>query len=139
MQTSNGAGKIIGAVVVIIILIGGGYWYMNMRPVTPDSKQVAAGGFGTYNYECDEHVTFTMTPASDMSSITITPASGATFPPAATLPHVGAGSQGGQMFEGGGITFIGQGERVSLGSAGSDPLNCSPVANPDAAPFNFGD
>lgn len=109
-----------------------------MKPATLDEKQVAAGGFGTYSYECDEHVTFSMTPASDMSSVTITPTSG-TFPPAATLAHKGAGSAGGQVFESNGITFTGKGESVSIASVGSDALNCSPVANQDVAPFNFGD
>ena len=138
MQTSNGAGKIIGAVVVILILIGGAYWFMNMQP-RADEKQVAAGGFGTYQYECDEHVMFSMTPASDMSSITITPSNGAAYPPASTLTHKGAGAQGGQVFEDNGITFTGKGESVSIMSAGSESLNCSPVSNPDTAPFNFGD
>jgi hypothetical protein len=131
--------KIIGAAVVIAILFGGAYWFMNMQPATPDKNQVAAGGFGTYAYECDEHVTFTMSPTSDMSSITITPSNGAAYPPASTLAHKGAGPHGGQMYEGNGVTFTGKGESVTITSARSAPLNCSPVADPNNAPFNFGD
>ncbi len=136
--------KIVWAVVVIIILIGGGYWYMNMMPATATVPEGAAGkipaggSMGTYAYECDEHVTFTMTPADEMASIAIAPSNGGAFPPASTLTYVSR-TDAGQVFSGNGITFTAKGESVTLASAGSEPLNCSPVPSQDSAPFNFGD
>ena len=98
-----------------------------------------AGGrqLGTYSYECDERVTFTMTPASDMSTIAIAPNSAdAVYPPVVTLVKKDATS--GVRYEGGGVIFTARGETVTLGE-GDSAINCSPLQNPDEAPFNFGD
>ena len=127
--------------VVVIIVIGiGGVWYYessNMAaPANVSGDQAAVTNFGSYAYECDEHVTFTMTPATDMSTIALAPSAGATYPSAVTLSKVTATS--GVQYQGGGYTFTGNGESVTLTSNGST-LNCSPVADPNNAPFNWGD
>jgi hypothetical protein len=117
---------------VLIIIAAGAWWFMNNKT---ENAQMAAQDFGTYKYECDEHVTFTMTPASDMSSIRVTPSNGGTYPPASTLIKKEGASN---LYEGNGIIFSGNGETVTLGE-GDSAINCSPVPNPDEAPFNFGD
>jgi membrane-bound inhibitor of C-type lysozyme len=123
-------------VALIIIIIG--VWYFTSAktagaPVTGSSQ---AADFGTYPYECDEHVAFTMTPASDMSTIALAPSGSGTYPPATVLTKMATSS--GALYQGGGLTFYGRGESVSL-TQGTQSLNCSPVPNPDLAPFNFGD
>lgn len=91
---------------------------------------------GTYPYECDEHVTFSMTPSLSMDTIALVPLRG-TYPATSTLTTTHATS--GVEYVGNGMTFIGKGESVVLVSTGSAPLNCSPVQDPNNAPFNFGD
>lgn len=99
-----------------------------------DSLQTASN-LGTYAYECDEHVAFEMTPASDLSSVTLKPISGS-YPPAATLTKVPTNN--GARFEGGGLVLVGHGESLVLGE-GDNALNCSPAPSDTEAPFNFGD
>jgi len=120
-------------IVVPVLLIGAVLYKQNGGAAgTP-----AAGNFGTYSYECDERVTFTMTPASDMSTIAIAPNSaGAVYPPAVTLVKKDALS--GVRYEGGGVIFIARGETVTL-NEGDSAINCSPVLSQDSPPFNFGD
>ncbi len=90
---------------------------------------------GTYQYECDEHVAFAMTPASNMATIHVAPVSGA-YPPDSTLMKKTADS--GVRYEGNGVIFTAKGETITLGE-GDSAINCSPVQIPDMAPFNFGD
>jgi len=125
----------IGIAVVVIIIIGG-VWYVTQKGSAAPATGSAATNFGTYQYECDEHVTFSMTPASDMSSIAIAPSGTGTYPPASTLVHQTATS--GVLYTGNGIVFTAHGETVTLGQ-GDSVINCSPVPDPDNAPFNFGD
>ncbi|MEK7601733.1 MAG: hypothetical protein AAB480_04345 [Patescibacteria group bacterium] len=121
------------AVVIILILLIGAILY-NQKG---SAGAPAAENFGTYSYECDERVTFTMTPASDMSTIAIAPDSAdAVYPPAVTLTKKPATS--GVRYEGGGVVFTARGETITLGE-GDSAINCSPVPNPDSPPFNFGD
>ncbi len=121
------------AVVIILILLIGAILYNQKGGAgTP-----AADNFGTYSYECDEQVTFTMTPASDMSTIAIAPTTaGAVYPPVVTLAKKDATS--GVRYEGGGVVFTARGETVTLGE-GDSAINCSPVPSQDSPPFNFGD
>jgi len=135
-------------VLVIIIVIGGAFWYMqsaskgSMATDMQDmqgmdmSSTTAAANLGTYSYECDEHVTFSMTPASDMSSILITPLNPNGFPATTTLLQ--ASSTSGVRYEANGTVFTGVGESVTFTNNGST-LNCSPVSSQDNAPFNFGE
>jgi hypothetical protein len=78
-----------------------------------------------------------MTPSNDMGSIAIAPmTSDAAYPPAATLYK--EPSPTGVRYVGGGVLFTARGETVTLGE-GDSAINCSPVQDPDLAPFNFGD
>ena len=127
--------------VVIIIILALGYWYYSTHkapqaPVTTTSDNAVAANLGSYPYECDEHVMMTMSPSSDMKTITISGTDGAAYPPTVTLSEVAADS--GVKYQGGEFTFVGKGESVTL-TQGDQALNCSPVPIQDAAPFNFGD
>ena len=119
------------AIVGLIIIIGGGLWFIN------NSKAVAPSGenLGAYAYTCDNGSEFTMTPASDVSSIRLTPGTNATFSEA-TLAQVD--SSAGARYEGTGIVFIGAGEEVRL-KTGNSTLICNPKFNPDSPPWNWGD
>lgn len=119
---------IVGVVVAVVVVGGAWYWFMGRPAEVQDN-------LGTYPYTCDNGAAFTMTPASDVSSIALTPGAGATFG-AVTLAQ--ASSTAGARYEGGGVVFVGAGEGVTLSVAGAT-FNCSPVPNPDSAPFNWGD
>jgi hypothetical protein len=119
-------------VAIIIILIGGGYWYVQSGK---SDSATEATDMGTYPYQCATGEKFTMTPASDVASIKLTPGEGASFAET-TLAFVSGDA--GQRFEGSGIVFIGAGEGVAL-TVGSKTLNCNPVPNPDSPPWNWGD
>ena len=133
--------------VVVVIIAGLAIWHYQSKssaqnvPMIPatttstSSASVADQGLGTYPYECDEHVTFSMTPSSDMSSIVLAPRSGS-YPATTTLVAVKTAS--GVEYQGGGITFTAKGEGVVL-NENNTPINCSPVQDPNNAPFNFGD
>ena len=121
--------------VVIVLVIIGALLYTQKQSV-PDSS-AANGDLGTYAYECDEHVAFTMTPASDMSTIAIAAsAADAVYPPTVTLLKKDATS--GVRYEGGGVIFTARGETITL-NEGDSAINCSPVPSQDSPPFNFGD
>ena len=92
--------------------------------------------FGTYPYECDEHVAFTMTPANDLNTILIQPTTPGSYPPRSVLLR--NDTVAGTRYEGNGVIFTARGETVTLGE-GDSAINCSPLPNPDEAPFNFGD
>lgn len=122
------------AIIIVLLVIGGLVWYSKNSAAT-----APAGGVGvaSYPYECDEHVAFTMTTSDDMKTISIAPTTaGAVYPPTVTLTQKAATS--GVRYEGGGVVFTAHGETVTLGE-GDSAINCSPVADPNNAPFNFGD
>jgi membrane-bound inhibitor of C-type lysozyme len=121
--------------IVVLIITGISVWYVYLEGTAPTDSR-AVGSLGTYAYECDEHVVFTMTPASDMSSIAIAPTADGVYPPALTLMRVESTS--GARFEAGDFSFYGQGESVVL-TEGDQSLNCSPVVSAEEAPFNWGD
>lgn len=124
--------KYIWIAVAVLVVVVGAVWY------TKDAEQGSsqqASDFGTYAYECDEHVAFTMTPSSDMRTIAIRATTGA-YPPATTLEQKTASS--GVRYEGNGIVMTAHGETVTLGE-GDSAINCSPVPSADMAPMNFGD
>lgn len=127
--------KTMWAILIIIIIGLVAFWYTkNAAPVASPDTQLTS--LGSYEYECDEHVGFVMTPAGDMNSIAIAATSSGAYPPASTL--VKKDSATGVRYEGNGIIFTARGETVTLGERDS-AINCSPVRNPDEAPFNFGD
>ncbi|MDB5190390.1 MAG: hypothetical protein JWN49_716 [Parcubacteria group bacterium] len=92
-------------------------------------------GYGSYAYQCDEHVGMTLTPAKDLKTMAIKPVGGS-YPPATTLTYIPAKT--GVRYEGGGVVLTAHGETVTLGE-GDSAINCSPAEMPDMAPFNFGD
>ena len=106
----------------------------------PQGKLSAgATDMGTYVYECDEHVMFTVTPADEMTSIKISPVVGAAYPPELTLlPMATPAGKKGKWFGDDKYIFTGEGESVTLAKEG-DSLNCSPVSDPNNAPWNWGD
>ncbi|MES2225201.1 MAG: hypothetical protein V4480_00130 [Patescibacteria group bacterium] len=106
-----------------------------IKTTTATTATTSSANLGTYAYECDEHVIFLMTPAADMSTLKIAPLTGA-YPPSSTL--IRKTSSSGVRYEGKGVIFTAHGETVTLGE-GDSAINCSPVGNPDSAPFNFGD
>ena len=135
------------AVFVLVIIIAG-VWYFNTskRAVAPtnthNQTQTTADtatttqNFGTYAYECDEHVAFELTLASDVSSMHVKAAGIGVYPPETTLTK--KTSVSGVRYEGNGVVLTAKGETVTLGE-GDSAINCSPVPNPNSAPFNFGD
>ena len=92
--------------------------------------------FGTYPYECDEHVTFTMTPSLNLDTILIQPTNPGAYPPRSVLLR--NDTFAGTRYEGNGVIFTARGETITLGE-GDSAINCSPVPNQNEAPFNFGD
>lgn len=120
---------------LVLLVVVGAVWYT--RDSKGSKKQEASSAtFGTYSYECDEHVAFTMTPAADMSTIAVAPSGTGSYPPRVTLVNQNATS--GVKYVGGGVVFTARGETVTLGE-GDSAINCSPVPSQDMAPFNFGD
>jgi hypothetical protein len=95
----------------------------------------ADGEAGDYAYRCDSGIEFSMTPASDMSSLRLIPGTKAPF---AEAVLIFAGDEAGQRFEGNGLVFVGAGESVRL-TAGTATINCQPDPDAEGAPFNFGD
>ena len=122
--------------IVVLVIIAGGAWYLGTQKTEQTSMAQTNQNFGTYNYECDEHVMFSATMASDMSSVAIKATGTGTYPPASTLSKKTASS--GVRYEGNGVVFTAKGETVTLGE-GDSAINCSPVSTPGEAPFNFGD
>mgnify|MGYP007062767177 CR=1 FL=1 len=127
-----------GLLAALAIIITGllGYWYEHTaigKTPTVDSNEQQ---LSIYHYECDEHVMMDIAMTNNMSFLMISAANGGVYPSNETLSQVD--SDLGARFEGGGFVLHGLGESVTL-SQGDQSLNCSPVPNPDEAPFNFGD
>ena len=126
---------IVEIVLVAVVVLGGG-WYIYVHGSASPAKEVQTQNVGTYQYECDEHVQFSMTPASDMSSIHVAPVNGGVYPPDSTLMKKAATTSAAR-YENNGVVFTATGETVTLGE-GDSAINCSPVPN-GGAPFNWGD
>lgn len=118
-----------------IIIIGGGYWYVQNGP--KNSARVAAtdeantSGMGSYPYQCEGGVEFTMTPSSDLSTITLAPGAHAEFKET-VLAFTDASA--GQRFEGDGLVFVGAGENVSLSMPGGAPRSATRSRTPTWLP-----
>jgi hypothetical protein len=123
--------KYIGLGIIILAIIGA-IFYMRSHQ---QGVAVTEGGFGAYSYVCVDGTEFKMSPAEDLSSITLVPGSTALFEQT-TLSS--AASDQGARFEGGGIVFTGAGESVHI-VTDRQTLDCNPVLNQDMAPFNWGD
>ncbi|MDB5188296.1 MAG: hypothetical protein JWO50_816 [Candidatus Kaiserbacteria bacterium] len=124
----------------VIVIIAGSLWYFstpNTAGVTQTeiTQATTSPTYSSYQYECDEHVMFTMMPMPDASSIMVAPVGGA-YPATSTLVQVATTS--GVLYKGNGIVFAAHGETVTLGE-GDSAITCSPVPDQNNAPFNFGD
>jgi membrane-bound inhibitor of C-type lysozyme len=132
-----------GWVVAVVVALAAVAFYFWPMITNAPGAQVPAGqqgatttqNFGTYSYECDEHVAFSMTLSADTNSMQVAPVQGGVFPPAVTLTKTTATSS--VRYEGPGLVLTAKGETVTLGE-GDSAINCSPVSNPNEAPFNFG-
>jgi membrane-bound inhibitor of C-type lysozyme len=125
----------------IVVIIIGTLWYFSTpstagAPSTETAQKSTTPTSGSYQYDCDEHVSFTMAPSSDASSLVIAPVGNSTYPSTTTLARVATTS--GALYTGGGIIFTARGETVTLGE-GASAITCSPVTDQNNAPFNFGD
>src|SRR3989344_119234 len=125
-------GTIVGVAVAVVVAGGG---YLDAPGGAVGWGSVAQDTFGSYAYACDNGAQFTMTPAADMSSLSLKPGKGASFG-AVTL--VSAASSAGERYEGGGVVFVGVGEEVML-TVGGATLKCNPLPSQEMAPFNWGD
>lgn len=131
--------KTLGIVVAIIAV--GILWYLNDKGSLAFLKQEQTTkiSFAKYDYECDEHVLFSITPSLDRTSIKIMPREGGVYPPESTLvkkeaiPGVEFDFS---VYEGNGIMLMGKGSTIVLGE-GDGAINCSPVEKPDETPFTF--
>lgn len=132
-------GKQMAWAVIILIILGVAGWYFTKKNIPAGSQSPSVHVTteeSVYPYECDEHVMVNMAMSSGGETIVIGAAHSSDYPPATTLHRVAATS--GARYEGGGFIFTARGESVSITEDGHT-LNCSPVPNPDSAPFNFGD
>src|SRR3989344_2822598 len=120
---------------VLVLILIGGYWLMQGAGSAP-----AAEDLGAYPYACENGAEFTMSPSSDMRSITLTAGSQGMFTGSVTLNQ--STSTAGARYEGStasnAVVFIGAGEGVQL-TVGSETTNCDPKPNPDSPPWNWGD
>ena len=119
---------------VLLLVIIGGYWLMQQGVLAPVAEEET---MGTYAYQCDGGVEFTMTPASDVSSVRLTPGTNAAFSELVLLKSTST-STAGARFEGTNAVFIGAGESVQLTLGGSQ-MNCQPKPSTDSPPWNWGD
>lgn len=120
----------------IVALVGAvGFYLLNRTIYEEKQADMSAYSFGTYGYRCGDGTEFTMSPAEDMSTILLTPASTIERIPEVILTEEPAES--GVRFAGDGITFAAVGETVTL-STDEWSTTCFPMES-DGAPFNFGD
>ncbi len=132
----------IAIAVVAVLVVGAAAWYFlkpttavapSLDKTTPVDNTISSSDMGNYAYECDEHVTFTMTLSKDTNTIKLV--SNGSYPPPVTLTRVAATS--GAKYTAEGLVMTAHGETVTLGE-GDSAINCSPVPNQTEAPFNFG-
>lgn len=140
---------VIGVAAAVVVAGAVFYWFAAGQPHTPmlaSNEEPGAAAeapvqdnMGTYPYQCDNGADMTMTPASDMSAVSIAPNGVASQGkiPTATL-KANAFDGGPATFTGQGITFVGAGEEITL-TMDTTVVHCNPLPNPDEAPFNWGD
>ena len=124
--------KLLVWAVIIIIIIGGGYWYMQST-----SDSALSGDMGSYAYTCADGSAFSMTPAEDMSELSLMAGAGAKFSGTIRLAKMGDGNHfettSGQL-----VVVSGAGEEMQL-TVDNVMTVCNPVPSSDMAPWNWGD
>lgn len=114
--------------IVLVVIIGGvAAWYSLGGSSSEE--------MGEYAYSCADGSTFTMTPASDLSWVAVTPGEGADFS-AQTLSY--EDNVAGMKYFGAQMALLGVGETIEL-RTGSATTTCNPVASDTMAPWNWGD
>ena len=121
---------------LVILIVGGSLYMVSAQKTAAPTKEGTNPTLGTYQYECDEHVKFSMTPSADMNSIHIKPSLSGVYPPESTLVKQASSSD--VLYVGNGVALTARGETVTLGD-GDSAIYCSPVQDPNLAPLNFGD
>jgi hypothetical protein len=142
---------IVGVIAALVVVGAAGYWVSQGMPhsetytteqgaqVAPtDNKPLVQSSMGTYSYQCDNGADMTMTPADDMSAVSIGPNGMQSQGKIPAVTLAAAGNAQGARFEGSGVVFVGAGEEITLTYNGQT-VHCNPLANPDMAPFNWGD
>ncbi len=120
----------------ILLLVGiVGFFLLNRHIYEEKQADLSPYSYGSYGYRCEDGTEFVMSPAADMTTILITPATSVERISQVILTKVE--SESGARYEGDGITFFGQGESVTL-STSEFSASCVPQGG-DGAPFNFGD
>jgi membrane-bound inhibitor of C-type lysozyme len=119
----------------VVILVGAAWWFFYGQQLRM-GLDVDTETLGTYTYECEEQVIFTMTPSADMGTVVVAATGGGAYPPTTTLAK--RSSDSGVMYVGGDIILTARGETVTIGE-GESNIDCSPVVSRDEAPFNFGE
>ena len=129
---------LVSAIVVLVVAVGAWFLLKNYQAPVTNTQSSETEDMGSYAYTCDNGSQFTMAPADDVSSLTISAGSQGIFTGTVTL----TGDNTGVHFEGmlgtQKITFDGAGEEVRL-VVGAASTVCMPVANADMAPWNWGD
>ena len=137
---SNGMNMKILVSTIVVFVVAVGTWFLlkNYQAPVTNTQSSETEDMGSYAYTCDNGSQFTMAPADDVSSLTISAGSQGMFTGSVTL----TGDSTVVHFEGmlgtQKITFDGAGEEVRI-MVGSGSTNCSPVPSADAAPWNWGD
>ena len=121
-------------IVAVIVVAGAGY-YIWSGMQTPSAQKGATAG--TYTYQCDSGVKFTMTPSADVSSVTIKPIGAAPFGEV-TLGKVGDANVFMSNPNDAEFQLSGKGETITI-ALGAQTLVCNPVPDQNNAPFNWGD
>ncbi|MCE9643980.1 MliC family protein [Candidatus Parcubacteria bacterium] len=128
--------KVISIIIAVLIILVGGFYYLNNYIYQEKQADESFFNLGVYGYRCGDGTEFTMSPASDMGQILLTPATSVERIPKVILTK--AASATGARYEGDGLVFYAHGERVELSSS-EFTTTCIPMQVPAEAPFNFGD
>jgi len=128
--------KIILWIISLAALLLGGFYALNNYIYQEKQADESVFNLGVYGYRCSDGTEFSMSPASDMQSILLTPATSVERVPKTILSRVV--SETGARYEGDGLVFHAHGEVVELSSS-EFVTTCAPMQVPEEAPFNFGD
>jgi len=101
-------------------------------------QSAAASGLGAYAYDCDNGSAFTLSPAEDLKTVQVAADAQGMFTGTATLRETEGTSYAGTASDGQSVALTGDGETVHL-KVGSEQATCNPKADPDNAPWNWGD
>ena len=130
--------KLLTLLVVVVAIGAVAYYFWPMMAKAPATQsETASQNMGTYAYICDNGVGFTMTPSANMSAVTLKSTTAAPFSEV-TLNKQGDGNIYMSNPNDAEFSFEGKGETVTI-ALGAQTMVCHPVADPDNAPFNWGD